>query len=149
VFSTYLGGNDTDMGTSIAADSSGNAYVGGYTKSRNFPTANAIQPKKNAGFDAFVAKIGGDGSTLLFSTFLGGNRRESIFLAGYRDLGIAVDSAGSAYVAGTTKSTTFPTTPQAFQRALKGRADAFVAKISLATPTTTTLSSSTGPSKHE
>lgn len=148
VFSTYLGGGNTDLGTSIAADSNGNAYVGGYTLSKNFPTANAIQPKKHGGFDAFVAKISGDGSALLYSTYLGGKGNESIFNTGYRDLGVAVDSAGSAYVAGTTKSIDFPTTPLAFQQSLGGHADAFVAEISLTAPTTTALSSSPNPSTH-
>jgi len=144
VFSTYLGGGDTDLGTSIAADSSGNAYVGGYTKSKNFPTVRAIQPTNHGGFDAFVAKIRGDGSALLYSTYLGGTANESEFDAGYRDLGIAVDSAGSAYVAGTTKSVDFPITPLAFQKSLKGGADVFVAKI--ATAPSTTLASSLNPS---
>jgi hypothetical protein len=129
VYSTYLGGSNTDLGTTIAADSSGNAYVGGYTKSKDFPTVNAIQPTNHGGFDAFVTKISGDGSALLYSTYLGGKANESIFDAGYRDLGIAVDSAGSAYVTGTTKSTNFPKTLLAFQQSLKGGADAFVAKI--------------------
>src|SRR6266576_2997676 len=87
VFSTYMGGSNTDQGTSIAADSSGNAYVGGYTKSTNFPTTNAFQPTNHGGWDAFVAKISGDGSALLYSTYLGGKANESIFDAGYRDLG--------------------------------------------------------------
>jgi Bacterial Ig-like domain (group 3)/Beta-propeller repeat len=146
VFSTYLGGGDTDLGTSIAADSSGNAYVGGYTKSKNFPTVRAIQPTNHGGFDAFVAKISGDGSALLYSTYLGGSANESIFDAGYRDLGIAVDSAGGAYVAGTTKSVDFPITPLAFQKSLKGGADAFVAKIAPAPGSVTTLTSSLNPS---
>ena len=146
VFSTYLGGSGNDLGTSIAADPNGNAYVGGYTKSGNFPTANAVQPTNHGGFDAFVTKISGDGSTLLYSTYLGGRGQESISTAGYRDLGIALDSAGSAYVAGTTKSKSFPKTTLAFQKTLKGGADAFVAKISLANATTTSLTSSPNPS---
>ena len=148
VFSTYLGGSNTDQGASIAADSSGNAYVGGYTKSKDFPTASAIQPTNHGGFDAFVAKISGDGSALLYSTYLGGTANESEFDAGYRDLGIAVDSAGSAYVAGTTKSVDFPVTPQAFQKALKGGSDAFVAKIASAGGSVTTLTSSLNPSTY-
>jgi hypothetical protein len=134
VFSTYLGGGGNDLGTSVAADSNGNAYVGGYTKSKDFPTAHPIQPTNHGGFDAFVAKISGDGSALLYSTYLGGTANESIFDAGYRDLGIAVDSAGNAYVAGTTKSVDFPTTPLAFQQSLKGGADVFVAKIAPGVP---------------
>ena len=101
---------------------------------------------RDGGFDAFVAKISGDGSALLYSTYLGGTANESEFDAGYRDLGIAVDSAGSAYVAGTTKSVDFPITPRAFQKSLKGGADAFVAKIAPAPGSLTTLTSSLNPS---
>jgi Beta-propeller repeat/Abnormal spindle-like microcephaly-assoc'd, ASPM-SPD-2-Hydin len=129
VYSTYLGGSNTDLGAAIAADSGGNAYVGGYTKSNDFPTVDAIQPTNHGGFDSFVAKISGDGSALLYSTYLGGKANESIFDAGYRDVGIAVDSEDSAYVTGTTKSINFPKTLLAFQQSLKGGADAFVAKI--------------------
>jgi hypothetical protein len=97
-----------------------------------------------------VAKISGDGSALLYSTYLGGKANESIFDDGYRDLGIAVDSAGSAYLAGTTKSTSFPKTPLAFQQSLKGGADSFVAKIasqtfvSVSSPKLTFLTQVTG-----
>jgi len=144
VYSTYLGGKNTDQGTSIAADSSGNAYVGGYTKSKTFPTANAVQPTNHGGWDAFVAKITDDGSTLSYSSYLGGTANESIFDTGYRDLGIAVDSEGSAYVAGTSRSMDFPITLPAFQQSLKGGADVFVAKIVEGSPTT--LASSLNPS---
>jgi len=147
VFSTYLGGSNTDMGTSIAADSSGNAHVGGYTKSKNFPTASAVQATNHGGFDAFVAKISSDGSApLLYSTYLGGTANESESDAGYRDLGVAVDSAGSTYVAWTTKSVHFPITPLAFQKSLKSRSDAFVAKIAVGS--LTTLASSLNPSTY-
>ena len=63
LYSTYLGGSEGESGLGIAADNRGNAYVTGYTQSRDFPTANALQPALGgSGFfpslDAFVAKIG-------------------------------------------------------------------------------------------
>jgi uncharacterized repeat protein (TIGR01451 family) len=57
VYSTYLGGSSDDLGQGIAVDSSGNAYVTGYTFSTDFPTANALQPNSGGGIDAFLAKI--------------------------------------------------------------------------------------------
>ena len=146
IYSTFLGGSGFEYGWDVAVDSAGNAYMTGFTQSTDFPTAHALQPTNHGGFDAFVAKISGDGSSLLYSTYLGGTANESEFDAGYRDLGIAVDSAGSAYVAGTTKSVNFPTTPLAFQKALKGGSDAFVAKIASGGVSLTTLASSLNPS---
>ncbi|PYS81237.1 MAG: hypothetical protein DMF67_17525, partial [Acidobacteria bacterium] len=101
--STYLGGSNADLGNGIAVDSSGNAYVAGQTASTNFPTANAVQGKYGGGQnDAFVAKLNASGSALLYSTYLGGTGSDA-------GLGIAVDSAGNAYVAGRTASTDFST----------------------------------------
>jgi hypothetical protein len=100
IYSTYLGGkNGADTGFGIAADSSGNAYVTGSTASTTFPTVNPIQAC--TGFDAFVTKFSSDGSTLAYSTCLGG---------GGTDTGrsIAVDSANNAYVTGATDSINFP-----------------------------------------
>ena len=101
---TYLGGEGTDNGNGIAADSSGNAYVTGLTTSISFPTANAIQSTNggSAG-DAFVTKLNNAGSALVYSTFLGGSDVDS-------GRGISVDSAGNAYVAGLTNSAEFPLT---------------------------------------
>jgi hypothetical protein len=132
VYSTYLGGSDGDYGYSIAVDSAGNAYITGQTQSRNFPTANALQPDYGGNGDAFVAKINPSGSALVYSTYLGGSSY---------DLGaaIATDAAGNAYVTGTAKSTNFPTM-NALQPVRGGGTDAFVAKLS---PTGSTLIYST------
>jgi photosystem II stability/assembly factor-like uncharacterized protein len=102
---TYLGGENTDIGWGIAADSSGNAYITGQTNSASFPTANAIQPTNggSAG-DGFVTKINSAGSALVYSTFLGGSDVDS-------SRGIALDASGNAYVAGLTSSADFPLTP--------------------------------------
>src|SRR5205823_6554294 len=101
-YSTYLGGNGDDYGSGIAVDSAGNAYVTGATASTDFPTAVPFQATSGGGDDAFVTKVNPTGSVLLYSTYLGGNGLDG----GY---GIAVDSAGNAYVTGATASTNFPT----------------------------------------
>jgi parallel beta-helix repeat protein len=99
---TYLGGNGDDIAYGIATDTSGSAYVTGLTTSTNFPTANPIQATNggSAG-DAFVTKINTTGSALVYSTYLGGSTVDA-------GRGIAVDSAGSAYVTGVTGSSEFP-----------------------------------------
>jgi hypothetical protein len=125
---TYLGGNDNDIGNSIAVDQNGNAYIAGTTMSADFPVLDAAQPTfggigldagdltdlrdqgKVAG-DAFAVKLGSDGS-LVYSTYLGGSGPDT-------GTGIAVDAAGDAYVTGQTDSTDFPTA-QALQSAFGG-----------------------------
>jgi hypothetical protein len=119
VYSTYLGGNGTDGGSGIAVDSSGNAYATGWTWSTNFPTLNPIQSKNAGGSDAFETTLNATGSGLLSSTYLGGSGNDY----GY---GIALDSAGNAYVTGQTTSTNFPTTAGALQTSAS---NAFVFKI--------------------
>ena len=128
VYSTYLGGNSIDFGNGIAVDTAGNAYVTGDTLSRNFPTTpDATQPDFGGDRDAFVTKFDPSGSALVYSTYLGGSGSDEGF-------GIAVDTAGSAYVTGRSFSTNFPTTPGAFQTIFGGATgDAFVAKLSSAT----------------
>ncbi|OFV91359.1 MAG: hypothetical protein A3H28_11940 [Acidobacteria bacterium RIFCSPLOWO2_02_FULL_61_28] len=121
VYSTYLGGSSVDQGNGIAVDSTGNAYVTGDTLSGNFPTANAFQSTLRGHYNAFVTKLNAAGTALVYSTYLGGGAE-----GGH---GIAVDSAGNAYVTGTTfGSTDFPTA-NAFQAALGGADDAFAAKL--------------------
>ena len=127
VYSTYLGGSGQDAGFGIAVDSSGNAYVTGDTASTNFPgvSSSSIQPTYGGGlYDAFVAVIGAGGTTLVYSTYLGGSGQ---------DLGsnIAMDSSGNVYVAGSTASTNFPgASSSSIQPTIGGGGlDAFVAKI--------------------
>lgn len=104
-YSTYLGNTQYDLAYAIAIDSSGNTYITGKTTSLSFPTysSNASGPYKtvNTNGEVFVTKLKADGTSLLYSTFLGGNQEEE----GY---GIAVDGSGYAYVTGYTKSTDFP-----------------------------------------
>jgi hypothetical protein len=123
-YSTYLGGSDEDFGHGIAVDTSGNAYVTGTTASTDFPTTpGAFQPTFGGNGDAFVTKLNPTGSGLVYSTYLGGSSDE--FATG----GVAVDTAGNAYVTGSTISPNFPTTPGAFQPTFGGNGDAFVTKL--------------------
>ncbi len=125
VYSTYLGGSNVDEGFGIDIDDSGYAYVTGQTASMNFPTVNPYQVSI-AGIDAFVTKLDTSGSSLIYSTFLGGSTVASTD-EGYN---IAVDATGHAYVAGRTRATDFPTA-NAFQPTRSGTAyDAFVTKLS-------------------
>jgi len=147
LYSTYLGGSSSDAGSGIAVDGSGNAYVTGETGSSNFPVSpNATQPKLGGGNDAFISEIKSGGSTLVFSTYLGGslNENTSTINGGGSLAGIAVDSAGTnIYVTGSTASTDFPTVA-AEQTASGGTGDAFVAKYSLTGTTTGSFTVSNG-----
>ncbi|MBI1910900.1 MAG: SBBP repeat-containing protein [Deltaproteobacteria bacterium] len=120
VYSTYLGGSSGDWGQGIAVDTAGSAYVTGYTRSADFPVAAALQGAIADFQDAFVMKISPSG-TLVYSTYLGGSATD-------QGNGIAVDSAGNAYITGQTSSTDFPTA-LAIQEANAKYGDAFVAKI--------------------
>ena len=113
-YATFLGGTGNEGGLGIALDAAGNAYVTGETLSTDFPTTLAAEDTScgsdgtcNAISDAFVSKISADGTTLLYSTYLGGEKEDIA-------RGIAVDSEGNAYVAGETWSSDFPATDGAF-----------------------------------
>jgi hypothetical protein len=133
VYSTYLGGSGNDVGNGIAVDSSGNAYVTGFTNSVNFPTMNPLQAALGDGSgDAFVTKLNPTGSGLIYSTFLGGSRSDQAF-------GITTDPFSNAYVIGETESSDFPVASP-LQAANSGGLDAFIAKLS---PTGSALAYST------
>ncbi len=119
LYSTYLGGSSSDVGTAIAVNA-GNAYVTGITYSTDFPTKNAFQATYAGSEDAFVTKLNTAGNALVYSTYLGGS---------FAQYGTAIAvNAGNAYVTGLTYSTDFPT-KNAFQATSGGSYDAFVAKI--------------------
>jgi hypothetical protein len=120
-FSTYLGGSGEDWGRSIAVDSSGYVYVGGRTKSSNFPVDNSYQSCSSSvlhGFGAILDITAGT-SGLVFSTCLGGSSTDSAILAGW-------DASGNFVTAGATLSTNFPVTSSALQSTRKGSSDMFV-----------------------
>ncbi|HEY7863330.1 MAG TPA: SBBP repeat-containing protein, partial [Thermoanaerobaculia bacterium] len=125
LYSTYLGGGDTDLSHAIAVDGAGSAYLTGVTGSPDFPTtAGAFDTTFNGGFDdAFVTKLEAGGAALGYSTYLGGSGDE------YGGNGIALDGAGIAYLTGYTTSADFPTTAGAFDTTYNGAADAFVTKL--------------------
>jgi hypothetical protein len=132
-YSTYLGGRDLEVGSGIAVDGAGSAYVTGFTWSNDFPTtAGAFDTSYGGGLktDAFVTKLNATGSDLAYSTYLGGSGTDG-------GGGIAADAAGSAYVTGSTASRNFPTSTGSFDRSFNGGAgwvggDAFVTKLNAA-----------------
>jgi hypothetical protein len=117
LYSTYLGGSFEDYGESLALDANDNIYITGRTQSDDYPTLSAIQPNRAGQYqdeDIFVSKISASGS-LVYSIYLGGSDLDAVRR-------IAVDSAGDAYLAGSTRSDDFPTTPGAFQETYIGGA---------------------------
>ena len=137
-YSTYLGGGGSDSGNGIAVDASGNAYVTGGTNSNNFPPKGAYQTYQG-GLDAFVTELDSTGSTLVFSTYLGGSGDDV-------GKGIAVDTTG-VYVVGKTASSNFPGVINGFQTTLaggSGSVNGFVAKLTPATPVVLAYSSYLG-----
>ncbi len=130
-FSTFWGGVLDDGLTGVAVGSDGSIFVSGWTESSDVPTVSAVQPNLASPTDAFVMKLSAS-NTIVYATYLGGTGTD-------RANGIAVDSAGYAYVTGYTSSHDFPVvTP--FQGYLAGMQNAFVAKLS---PSGTALAYST------
>jgi hypothetical protein len=120
IFSTYLGGSLADGGNELAVDGSGNVFVTGYAGSSDFPTASAFQGTYQGGYDAFVTKLASTGSSLIYSTFLGGSGLDN-------GSHLLIDASGNAYVCGYTGSTNFPT--QNPYQTDQGVEDAFLTKL--------------------
>ena len=114
LYFTFLGGSGTDQAQGIAVDPiSGIAVVTGSTTSTDLSvSAGALQSANAGGYDGFVAKLNAAGSAFLYTTYLGGNRRDIL-------LSVAIDPSGNAYVAGYSDSNTFPTSA-AIQPAVQG-----------------------------
>lgn len=131
LYSSYLGGSGNDTGYGIAVDRSGDMFIAGSTSSLNFPvSATAYRTTYSGGsFDAFVIALTPSGSSLLYSTFLGGSNEDQAYA-------IALDAQGDAYVAGETLSANFPNIPGSIQAIQKGSYDGFVAALN---PTGTAL----------
>src|SRR5262245_16221645 len=121
IYGSYLGGSSSDIGSAIAVDSEGSAYVTGYTASSDFPALGALQGQPGGAGDAFVVKINPSGTAIVYATYLGGSGNDT-------GRGIAVDAAGNVYVAGNTYSEDFPLV-NAIQRNYGGGGDGFVAKL--------------------
>ena len=127
IYSTYLGGSATDFAFALALDSSNNVHVVGTTQSTDFPiTAKAFQTTcascANGLPSAFISELNSTGSTLLYSTYLGGTGDS-------RGYAIALDSSDDAYITGRTSAADFPTTTGVVQKTLTGAVNVFVAKL--------------------
>ncbi|MEX2621541.1 MAG: kelch repeat-containing protein, partial [Egibacteraceae bacterium] len=124
VYATYLGGDGDDIGSAIAVDDTGAAYVVGRTGSDDFPLSDtAFQDTRVGGSTTgFVTKLAPDGDALAYSTLLGGAGTDS-------PGGVAVNGDGAAHVAGDTASDDFPTTAGAFQEIRPGGGDGFLTKV--------------------
>ena len=133
-YSTFLGGTGEDTAIEIAVNSHGNAFVTGLTTSLDFPTKPAgARFGVQGGSDVFVTKFNAAGNQLVYSTYLGGSNNENFYdvleVPGVTYGGIALDSQGSAFVTGSTRSADFPHTGSAYQQTLKGQSDTFVTKL--------------------
>nr|MDT0663329.1 SBBP repeat-containing protein [Micromonospora sp. DSM 115978] len=128
IYSTRVGGADNELPGGIDVDASGSVVVGGATRSTGFPTTpDAIQPTHSGGnyvdlFEGFVTKLNPTGTALVYSTFLGGIRRDSVS-------DVLVDAVGNTYLSGSTLSPEFPTTPGAFDTTLASAGESFAAKL--------------------
>jgi hypothetical protein len=126
LYASYLGGSSNDQGNAIAVDSAGNAYIAGLTRSSDFPT---VKPISSAGYgggtsDAFITKVNPAGTSIVYSTYLGGSGSDQANA-------VAVDSAGNAYLTGATQSSNFPVqNPLQFNnKNTQFGGNAFVAKL--------------------
>ena len=122
VYSTYIGGSGGDAVRHLAVNSAGEVWITGETGSTDFPTVNAYQPTNAGGLDGYLAKISASGSTLLYSTYIGGSKADM-------PNDVAMDSAGNVYIAGNTTSTDFPVMG-AVQFTNGGGQDGFLVKFS-------------------
>lgn len=124
IFSTFLGGNNSDYTIGIEVDNSNNIYVAGYTYSTNFPTTSgAFRTTVVATPDAFATKLSAAGNSLIYSTYLGGSSTEIAY-------GMTIDNSGFLYVTGYTNSTNYPTTTGAYRTTQVAGVDVFLTKVS-------------------
>ena len=124
IYSSYVGGSGSDHCHGVALGTGGDVYLIGYTTSLDFPTVAPYQPSLAGGdWDAFVARIGSSGSTLLYSGYLGGTDDDDY---GY---GLSLGAGGELLLTGSTLSHDFPTL-NPYQPSKSSWSDAFVARIS-------------------
>ena len=128
-YATYVGGSGIDLGLGVDVDGSDATYVTGHTSSANFPTtAGAFDTNYGGGYpfgDSYVLKLNPGGSSLNYSTFLGGTGED------YAN-DMAVSQTGQAYVVGWTNSNNFPVTGGSFSTGRSGHNDVFLVKVNSA-----------------
>ena len=131
MFSTYIGGgpqNKRDSASEVEIDANGDIYIAGFSASV-MPLVSPYQATLTGVTDAWLAKLSGDGSTLLFSSYFGCSGREFANA-------LALDSSGVPIIAGNTQSADFPATPGAYDEILGGSRDAFITKMDIDAPGT-------------
>ncbi|MEQ1883798.1 MAG: SBBP repeat-containing protein [Bryobacteraceae bacterium] len=131
-YSTFLGGTSFDWANGIRVDSSGSAYVAGYTSSFDFATSGGVQSGFGGMYDAFVTRLNATGTGLLFSTYYGGSGSDTANA-------IALDGSGNMFVAGQTASVNFPL-QSAIQSSNNGGSIGWVARLGVTAPPTQTPS---------
>lgn len=124
LWATYLGGTGWDLAHALDIDANGNLYVAGYTASLDFPiTSNAAQTVMRGLSDGFVTCLSPDGSSMVYSTYLGGTDRDYLY-------DLVANSTGQVIVTGYTFSSNFPTTSGSFDQTYNGYGDGYVASLS-------------------
>ncbi len=123
IYSSYLGGSESDNAMAMCMDNEGNVYLTGDTYSGNFPISEgAYDDSFNGVRDIFVFKLSSDGSEMIYSTFIGGNDNDVPH-------GITLDAEGNVYVTGRSESPDFPTTTGAYDEVQNGDSDVVVFKL--------------------
>jgi hypothetical protein len=123
IYSTYFGGSGSDDVMSIAFDSSGDIWGTGSTNSGIFPTTpNAYDPSYGGSYDGIIFQFAKNGSTLLYSTYLGGSNQDY-------GRSIQIDRNNAIWISGDTSSDPFPTTPDAFNQTPSGSREAFLLSL--------------------
>jgi hypothetical protein len=126
-YATYLGGDRDDIPSGLAVAADGAAWITGFTSSFSFPMEAALWsnfsgPVRDGEGDVFISSLSENGSTLNFSSYLGGNQND-------QSTGITLGDDGSVYITGWTASSDFPTTAGAYQKDRQGARDRFVSKL--------------------
>ncbi|KAA3598106.1 MAG: T9SS C-terminal target domain-containing protein [Calditrichaeota bacterium] len=123
IYSTYIGGSNTDFTLASFVDKNDNVYVSGRTFSLDFPTTlNAFSQTSFGNWESFISKISSNGDSLIASTLIGGNQQDENF-------DIEIDKFGNPYITGFTFSINYPTTSGAFQVYPSGNSEIYVSKF--------------------
>ncbi|MFK8102145.1 MAG: HYR domain-containing protein, partial [Saprospiraceae bacterium] len=124
VWSTFIGGNSDEVVNDMLLDDNNNIYLTGYTQSSDFPTSMGAYDVSfnDGGEDVLLTKLDPTGSTLLYTTFIGGTQNEF-------GQGLALDNSNAVYLIGSTESADFPTTSGVYSQTLNGGRDVFVLKV--------------------